>query len=96
MLALTGIFPVLAKLWILHFVSNLEWVVNGYVLYTLIDGGVGAGYITLVVFAQLTFWAMTYFFGMGAVTFLDRDYPYLDTGLIPSIFYLFGLANHVE
>jgi len=94
MLALTGIFPVLAQIWLEHFVSNLEWVANIFTIYLMIDASVGGGYVTLLIFWQIMLWGMTYFFGMGAITFLDRDYPYLDTGLIPSIFYLLGIADH--
>ena len=95
-LALTGIFPVVAKFWLLHIWSNLEWVVNIYGIIMLFDGDVGGGWIFMYGFFQLIWWALTAFLGMGAVTFLDRDYPYLDTTLIPSIFYLLGLSEHVE
>ena len=94
--AMMGVLPGLAKFWLLHIVSNFEWVVNGYGIYALIDGNIGAQYIALYVFGQFIFWAIVYFFGMSAVTFLDRDYPYLDSTLTPSIFYLLGLAKHVE
>ena len=96
LLALTGIFPVLAKFWLEHIWSNLEWVVNGYGIYLLIDADVGGGWVFMYIFMQLIWWAMTSFLGMGAITFLDRDYPYLDTTLSPSIFYLLGISEHVE
>ena len=50
----------------------------------------------MYIFFQMIWWGLTSFLGMGAVTFLDRDYPYLDTTLIPSIFYLLGISQHVE
>jgi len=46
-------------------------------------------------FGQFFLWGLAHFFGMGAITFLDRDYPYLDTVLEPSIFYLLGIKDHV-
>jgi len=96
LLALSGIFPSIAKFWIEHVWSNFEWVVNGYAIYMFFDGNISTGWTIGYIFLQLFLWALAYFFGMGSITFLDRDYPYLDSVLRPSIFYILGLSEHKE
>lgn len=31
---------------------------------------------------------------MDAIRFLDKDYPFIDTLMYPSIFYLLGILDH--
>ena len=93
---MSGILPSLAVFWLEHMVSNFAWVFNGYVIYVLVDAGFSAGSVTLYVIGALVFWAMTAFSGTGALKALDRDYPYNDFFLLPSILYLLGILHHTE
>ncbi len=88
--AMSGILPSLACFWIAHVISNLEWVIYGYGTYLLVAASVSWDYVFGYLMLALIFWGLSWFtFGMGAINFLDPDYPYTDANLIPSIFYLF-------
>ena len=88
--AMSGILPSLACFWIAHVISNFEWVIYGYGTYLLIAASVSWGWVFGYLMMAFIFWGLSWFtFGMGAINFLDPDYPYTDGNLIPSIFYLF-------
>ena len=89
-MAMSGILPGIAVFWLEHIISNFEWVIYGYGTYLLIAASVAWGWVFFYLTMALLFWFMgRTFFGMSAINYLDPDYPYLDSNLIPSFLYLF-------
>ena len=89
-LAMSGVFPIVACFWLNLIISNFEWVIYGYGTYLLVMASVSWGWVFFYLFMAVIFWFLSWlFFGMGAINFLDPDYPYLDGNLIPSFLYLF-------
>lgn len=89
-----GIFPRLTAFWWEHFVSNFQWVFNGYTIYLFIKGDFAWNQVTGYIISSMFVWFLTWFFGTDTIRFLDEDYPFIDTLLYPSIFYLLGIIDH--
>ena len=82
------------KLYLEHVVSNLNMVIYGYVWYRLFQAEAAWQYLVTYALWIVMQYFVTGFFGVGALKQLDRDYPYIDSSLEPSLLYLVGLYEH--
>lgn len=101
---LTGFAKNIYAFFIEHVMSNMIWVVYfGSIAALSFDAnnaGDSQSYLELLVYALFFGGAALYMeliHGMGAIKHLDQDYPYPnDTIMWPSLFYVFGLIEHLE
>ena len=77
-----------------HFVSNLQVPVHIGVIVMMVLGDFGWGNIILYTFYAGVNWFLYRFFGMGKIKFLRPNYPYLNSNLNASIFYLIGMEEY--
>ena len=77
-----------------HIVSNLQVPLHIFVTVMMVLGDFGWGNIILYAFYAGTNWFLYRFFGMGMIKFLRPNYPYLNSNLNASIFYLFGMEEY--
>ena len=84
-----------------HWMSNLMPLV--YILSMIAlsldanDAGDAQGFLEMAFYALMfpgAFLFMELTHGVGALKYLDRNYPYNDTLLLPSLFYRLGLVEH--
>ena len=86
----------LTKFYVAHVLSNLNIVVYGFSLYTIVAGGFGWGYAVMYAIYAMAAYYFESNNGARLLRVLDPDHPYLDASLQPSIFYILGLAQHTE
>ena len=95
-LALFGILPIFAAIWMEFFISNLNFVVLIYVTTILIQGGTAWWFNGLYSLIGLITIGLEVFSGQLAIKHLRPNYPYKEILLIPSLAYLLGIDSHVE
>ena len=76
--------------------GDFNIVVYGFSLYTIVAGGFGWGYAVMYAIYAMAAYYFESNNGARLLRTLDPDHPYLDASLVPSIFYLLGLAQHTE
>ena len=96
-----GAFKSFKVSFIEHVISNLNWMVYlGTIVALTIDGAQAndsQSYYEMAVYAMIFgggAFTLELINGMGAIKYLDPDYPYDDLVLLPSIFYTLGFAEH--
>ena len=78
-----------------HIVSNLQIPLMGYITYLLYVGGYGWFDLTTYLSFATFVWFLSTYVGTDAIRTLQPDYPYLDSQLIASVRYLFGINDHL-
>ena len=84
-----------------HIISNFNWLVYFMSANTLLlTAGTENDFLSWLSFFGYSIfafglWKAEYEYGTQAIRYLNNDY-YMDEHLVPSIFYLLGLAEHQE
>ncbi len=95
-LSMFGILNEIYALYIEYGIANLNWIVYlGGLIALSIDAGIAGdaqGFLEMAFYAIVFTggaWIIEMFFGTGAIKYLDVDYPYYDSLLLPTWMYLF-------
>ena len=102
-LSMAGVLRGVYKSYIEYWMSNLMPAIYLFSLIGLTVDAAGTsdaqGFLETVIYALMfpgAFLFMEMIHGVGALKFLDPNYPYNDELLLPSLMYKFGLAEHTD
>ncbi len=91
-----GVLNGVYALYIEYAIANVNWIVYlGGLIALSIDAGIAGdaqGFLEMAFYAVFFTggaWIIELFFGTGAIRYLDVDYPYYDSLLLPTWMYLF-------
>ncbi len=95
-LSMFGVLNGVYAMYIEYGIANVNWIVYlGGLIALSIDAGIAGdaqGFLEMAFYAVVFTggaWIIEMFFGTGAIKYLDPEYPYYDSLLLPSWMYLF-------